>query len=69
MITLYTTETCPRCKVLKTKLEQANIEFEITLDISKLESLGILQVPMLEMDNGEMLDFNAAIKFLKEIQK
>ena len=69
MITLYTTETCPRCKVLKTKLEQANIEFEITLDISKLESLGILQVPMLEMDNGEMLDFNAAIKFLKEVQK
>lgn len=69
MITLYTTETCPRCKVLKTKLEQANIEFETTLDISKLESLGILQVPMLEMDNGEMLDFNAAIKFLKEVQK
>ena len=69
MITLYTTETCPRCKVLKTKLEQANIEFETTLNISKLESLGILQVPMLEMDNGEMLDFNAAIKFLKEVQK
>ena len=61
---LHTTETCPKCKVVKMKLEQARLEVEINQDISKMEALGIQQVPVLELDNGSLLDFPNIIKYI-----
>lgn len=58
MITLYTTH-CPRCKVLATKLAQKNIEYVENEDIDYMESIGIMSVPMLEVD-GQLLDFVTA---------
>ena len=58
MITLYTTH-CPRCKVLATKLTQKNIEYVENEDIDYMESIGIMSVPMLEVD-GQLLDFVTA---------
>lgn len=68
-MTLYTTETCPRCKVLKAKLEKANIPVSVSYDTTKLEQMGYRQVPMLELDNGQMLDFGQAIQFIAEVQR
>lgn len=58
MITLYTTH-CPRCKVLATKLAQKNIEYVENEDVDYMESIGIMSVPMLEVD-GQLLDFVTA---------
>lgn len=58
MITLYTTH-CPRCKVLATKLDQKNIEYVENEDTDYMESIGIMSVPMLEVD-GQLLDFVTA---------
>lgn len=58
MVTLYTTH-CPRCKVLATKLTQKNIEYVENADVDYMESIGIMSVPMLEVD-GQLLDFITA---------
>lgn len=55
MITLYTTH-CPKCKVLETKLAKKGIEYQENTDIDYMTSLGIMSVPVLEVD-GELLDF------------
>lgn len=58
MITLYTTH-CPKCRVLEAKLNQKGIEYQENTDIDYMSSLGIMSVPVLEVD-GELLDFVTA---------
>jgi len=65
MITIYSTPTCPRCKVLKTKLAQKGIEYEECMDEMKMQELGILSVPVVAVD-GKLLDFSEAIKYINE---
>ena len=61
---LYTTH-CPKCNVLKKKLESKNIEFKICKDVDLMLSKGIQQAPYLEIDN-ELMDFSKAIKWVNE---
>lgn len=65
MITIYSTPTCPRCKVLKTKLAQKGIPYEECMDESVMQSLGILSVPVLSVDD-KLLDFSEAVKYVNE---
>lgn len=60
MVTIYTTDTCPKCKILKKKLTSKNIEFKEVNDIEILKSLDIYEVPILELDDGKDLEFNEA---------
>ena len=59
MITIYTTETCPKCKILKKKLDSKNIEYNEVNDIEILKSLDIYDVPILEV-NDKYLNFSEA---------
>ena len=59
MITIYTTETCPKCKILKKKLDSKKIDYNEINDIDVLKSLDIYEVPILDV-NGEYLEFNEA---------
>lgn len=61
-IILYSTH-CPRCKVLETKLNLKNIQYEINTDMDKMESLGIMSVPVLEID-GQLLQFKEATEWV-----
>lgn len=63
-LVLYTTH-CPKCNVLTTKLNAANIKYDICEDIEIMESKGIISAPMLEVDD-KMLDFGQAIKWVGE---
>ena len=65
MITLYTTPTCPRCKILKTKLAQKGIQYEECMDEEKMQSMGILSVPVMSVD-GQLLEFSEAVKYVNE---
>ena len=65
MITIYTTPTCPRCKVLKTKLAQKGIAYEECMDEEKMQSMGILSVPVMSVDD-RLLDFSEAVKYVNE---
>jgi glutaredoxin len=65
MVTIYTTETCPKCKILKKKLTDKNIDFKDEMDVEVLKSLGIYDVPVLNVD-GTLLDFSAANSWINE---
>lgn len=67
MITLYVVENCPKCKVLKQKLTNANIDFTVSQDVKKLIANKILNAPVLEIDS-KFLDFSESIQWIKEQQ-
>ena len=65
MVTIYTTATCPKCKILKKKMDAKGIEYEECRDEEKMRDLGIMSVPVLSVD-GKLLDFSEAYKYIDE---
>ncbi len=63
-IILYS-NNCPRCKVLKTKLEQKNINFEENNNVELMTKKGFTTVPVLEV-NGMIYNFKDAVEWIKE---
>lgn len=66
-IVLYS-NNCPRCKVLKTKLEQGNIEFEENNDVELMTQKGFTTVPVLEVDDV-IYGFKEAVEWIKGAEK
>ena len=61
MIVLYTTKTCPKCGIVKAKLENKNIEYTVIDDPDILAEKGYFSAPVLEVDDlmlNNMLDIN-----------
>lgn len=50
---------CPRCRVLKQKLDTKSINYTEENSVEKMLALGIEQVPVLSVD-GEILAFSQA---------
>ena len=65
MITIYTTQTCPKCKILKRKLEDKGIAYEEFSDEDEMQRMGILSVPIMSVD-GRLMEFPEAIKYVNE---
>lgn len=69
-VTLYSTG-CPKCKVLKKKLEAANIDYTEVTDTDKVyqicKSTGLDSVPIIAIEDGHILDFNRAIAWVKQV--
>lgn len=67
MITIYSTEICPKCKVLKKKLIEKNIEFEEIQDqevVAKVaEETMISEVPIIKIDD-QYMNFPAAVNWI-----
>ena len=61
-VTLYSTG-CPKCKVLITKLDSKNINYNVVSDINVIISKGINTVPVLEIDN-KLMDFKTAVDWV-----
>ena len=64
-IILHTTPSCPRCKILKERLNAANIKYEENSDVEKMLLMNIQNVPVLEVDS-KLMDFSTAIKWIGE---
>lgn len=64
---MYTQEYCPKCKVLKQKMDTKNIEYSECSDRDILFSKGIDFTPVLMVD-GQMMNYGAAIKWVNEQQ-
>lgn len=62
MIKLYTTH-CPKCQVLRKKLDMKNINYEIEDNVEKMLELNIETAPMLQVDEN-LMDFNTAVKWI-----
>jgi glutaredoxin-related protein len=62
MIILYSND-CPKCRILKFKLDNKNIQYDLCSDIDIMISKGFQTMPKLEVDNKTM-DFNEAVKWV-----
>ena len=61
MNVLYTTKTCPKCSIVKTKLNNKNIDYTLIDDEAILEEKGYNLLPVLEVDGNvlkSMIDIN-----------
>lgn len=58
-IKIYTSPVCPKCKVIKTKMDQKGIQYEETNDLEPLIAAGLSELPQLEVD-GKLMNFMAA---------
>lgn len=61
-IILYSTG-CPRCTVLKSKMNSKHIAFEEVNDVDQMERIGISTVPWLSV-NGKLLEFADAVRWV-----
>lgn len=62
-IILYSTG-CPRCKVLKLKLDKANINYEVVEDIDSIIAAGYKTAPVLKVGD-RFYEFGEAVKWIK----
>lgn len=65
MIKLYTVENCPMCELLKRKLYEKDIEFEVIQSTSILKEKRITHVPIMEL-NDKMLTYKESLKWIQE---
>lgn len=69
-VILYSTG-CPKCNVLKKKLEAANVNYTEVTDTDKVtqicNSTGFDSVPIIAIEDGHILDFNRAIAWVKQV--
>lgn len=64
MVTLYSTK-CSKCNIVEKKLKEKNIEYFENNNVNQMLEMGLSTVPWLEV-NGEMMDFNQAVKWINE---
>lgn len=66
-VILYSTD-CPMCKVLKTKLDEVGLKYEVCSDKDLMIEMGFKSVPMLDV-GGVHMTFTEAIKWLNDNYK
>lgn len=66
MITIYSKEGCPKCKVLKMKLEQKGIEYEDCQDIDRMLEMGLMSLPAMSVDEN-LMKFEDAVKYVNSL--
>lgn len=59
-IKVYSSVTCPKCKMLKMELQKRGFKFEDCQDIEYMSSLGIKDIPMMSVNNT-LYNFKEAI--------
>ena len=56
---------CPKCKILKMKLDQKKIVYETVNDVELMKAKGFTEAPKLEVD-GVVYGFKEAVDWIKE---
>ena len=64
-VVLYSTD-CPQCKVLKSKLDEAGIQYELVTDVDAILDKGFTVAPVMETDEKSMM-FRDAIKWINDL--
>ena len=66
MITLYGAHGCPRCSMLSSMMKKKHIEFVKNEDIELIKARDFDSIPMLELEDGTLLDCGAAVKYINK---
>lgn len=64
-VILYSTG-CPKCKVLKSKLDSKGIKYEIVSDVDEMLRLGMTTVPCLGVD-GKIMSFKESVDYINSL--
>lgn len=64
-IVFYSTN-CPKCKVLKSKLDSKGIDYTIFNDVDRMVEMGMTTVPNLMVD-GKLMNFKESIEWLNAL--
>lgn len=64
-IIFYSTD-CPKCKILKKKLDSKNLTYSLVDDVDVMLDLGLMSAPALSVD-GKLMDFSNAINFINSL--
>ena len=64
-IIFYSTD-CPKCKILKKKLDSKNLTYSLVDDVDVMLDLGLMSAPALSVD-GKLMDFLDAINFVNSL--
>lgn len=68
-ITLYSSPTCPKCKVIEAKFKKKNIEVIKEIDEDVIMGKGLKSIPWVQLQDGSMLDFKAANDWINAYQE
>lgn len=63
-IILYTTH-CPKCNILKAKLDEKNISYTEYDNVEFMRDMGITTVPVLNVNN-KLLEFKSAVDWVNQ---
>ena len=63
MVVLYS-NGCPRCVILKKKLDEKKIEYKISDNLNDIVKEGFMSVPVLKVDDFTFLGFGEATKWI-----
>ena len=67
-LVLYTID-CPKCKVLKMKLDAKHIPYQICTDEQVMSTKGIDMLPVLELSDGRILSYTESVKYVNEYKE
>ena len=67
-VIFYSTH-CPKCRVVEKKLKGLNIEYTEIDDAQVMLAKGLKAAPALQIDDEEIMDFSAAVRWLQTKEK
>lgn len=68
-VVIYSSEQCPRCKVIVAKFKKKNIEVIKEIDEDVIIAKGLKSIPWVQLQDGTMLDFKAANDWINAYQE
>lgn len=69
MNTLYTSEGCSKCKIIKRQLDSAGIEYIENTNEKEMEICEIFSIPTLVNNLGQKFDFYNTTKYIEEYKR
>ena len=65
-VTLFSTG-CPKCKVLKSKLDSKKIKYDVVDDVDEMLRLGMTTVPCLGVDD-KIMNFKESVDWVNTVE-
>lgn len=62
---IFYTTGCPKCAILKKKLDTAHIPYTENRDVDEMQALGMTEAPALSV-GGELMSFSDSVRWVNE---
>jgi glutaredoxin-related protein len=69
MAMILYSNNCPRCIILERELERLGLYYQKCNNFTKVITTGFRSAPVLEIQDGVMLNFDESLRYLDETEK